>query len=96
MCSLEKGKIVSVQEFEKPAAIKCGTFGASSFEERHLATGDFKGNRQWRIHHQYCRTGWLAIESSARFFFFLVGCGVATKYDCISSGAPTYCTVGMF
>lgn len=44
VCSLEKGKIVSVQEFEKPAAIKCGTFGASSFEERHLATGDFKGN----------------------------------------------------
>eukprot|EP00252_Welwitschia_mirabilis_P002120 TRINITY_DN12035_c0_g1_i1.p1 TRINITY_DN12035_c0_g1~~TRINITY_DN12035_c0_g1_i1.p1 ORF type:complete len:361 (-),score=66.19 TRINITY_DN12035_c0_g1_i1:141-1223(-) len=29
---------------EKPESIKCGTFEASSLVERHLATGDFKGN----------------------------------------------------
>ncbi|GBG60252.1 hypothetical protein CBR_g3496 [Chara braunii] len=29
---------------EKPAAIKCGTFGASSLAHRNLATGDFDGN----------------------------------------------------
>ena len=27
----------------RPKAIKCGTFGASSLEDRHLATGDFGG-----------------------------------------------------
>src|SRR3546814_15691059 len=28
---------------EKTHGIKCGTFGASSIEERHLATGDYGG-----------------------------------------------------
>jgi len=42
--SLEGGQIKAQQEFEKTAAFKCGTFGASSLEDRHLATGDFKGN----------------------------------------------------
>lgn len=28
---------------EKPQGFKCGTFGASSLEQRHIATGDFKG-----------------------------------------------------
>ena len=30
-------------DFLKPNGIKCGTFGASSIEERHLATGDHAG-----------------------------------------------------
>jgi dynein axonemal assembly factor 10 len=38
-----KGKLEVVQEAEKPAALKCATFGASAFEQRHLATGDVKG-----------------------------------------------------
>jgi hypothetical protein len=29
---------------EKPSAIKCATFGASSLATRHLATGDFAGH----------------------------------------------------
>ncbi|KAJ3109336.1 hypothetical protein HK100_003312 [Physocladia obscura] len=41
---LEQGRAVLVKEIEKPHAIKCGTFGASTLEERHLATGDFEGN----------------------------------------------------
>jgi WD repeat-containing protein 92 len=32
-----------VGDFTKPHGIKCGTFGASSIEERHLATGDHAG-----------------------------------------------------
>jgi hypothetical protein len=28
---------------EKKASFKCGTFGASSLQQRHLATGDFEG-----------------------------------------------------
>ena len=33
----------TVLQSEKHAAFKCGTFGASSLAERHLATGDFDG-----------------------------------------------------
>eukprot|EP00039_Didymoeca_costata_P033508 m.42700 g.42700 ORF g.42700 m.42700 type:complete len:358 (+) comp9903_c0_seq1:163-1236(+) len=44
VCAVENGQIVKKQEVEKPNAFKCGTFGGTSFEERHLATGDFKGN----------------------------------------------------
>jgi len=32
------------QEVKRPDPIKCGTFGATSFEDRYLATGDFSGN----------------------------------------------------
>nr|CAD7443316.1 unnamed protein product [Timema bartmani] len=35
---------------EKVKAFKCGTFGASSLRERHLATGDFDGNLNiWNV-----------------------------------------------
>jgi len=40
---LRKGGVEVVHESEKHAAFKCGTFGASSLAERHLATGDFDG-----------------------------------------------------
>lgn len=32
-----------IREEKKPKAFKCGTFGASSSNQRHLATGDFDG-----------------------------------------------------
>lgn len=31
-------------QVEKAKPIKCGTFGASSLQQRHIATGDFDGN----------------------------------------------------
>lgn len=31
-------------QVEKPKPLKCGTFGASSLQQRHIATGDFDGN----------------------------------------------------
>lgn len=40
---LNKGKLEKLHEFEKKSALKCGTFGASTIEERHLATGSFEG-----------------------------------------------------
>jgi hypothetical protein len=33
-----------VREVEHPVSFKCGTFGASSAQDRHLATGNFKGD----------------------------------------------------
>ncbi|KAJ3289480.1 WD repeat-containing protein 92 [Rhizoclosmatium sp. JEL0117] len=41
---LEQGKAVLVKQTERKHAIKCGTFGASTLQQRHLATGDFEGN----------------------------------------------------
>ncbi|RNA40957.1 WD repeat-containing 92 [Brachionus plicatilis] len=41
---LESGDVKLIKETEKLKAFKCGTFGASKVETRHLATGDFDGN----------------------------------------------------
>lgn len=40
---LNSGKLELVKELEKKASLKCGSFGASSLRNTHLATGDFKG-----------------------------------------------------
>ncbi|CAM9188066.1 unnamed protein product [Ectocarpus fasciculatus] len=40
---LSKGDLEVVADIQKPNGIKCGTFGASSIEDRHLATGDYAG-----------------------------------------------------
>ncbi|KAK4005161.1 dynein axonemal assembly factor 10 [Daphnia magna] len=42
--NLCKGVPELITEVEKPFALKCGTFAASSFENRLMATGDFNGN----------------------------------------------------
>ncbi|KAG7334362.1 hypothetical protein KOW79_002769 [Hemibagrus wyckioides] len=41
---VQHGELQLVKEIEKPKPIKCGTFGATSLQQRHLATGDFDGN----------------------------------------------------
>jgi WD repeat-containing protein 92 len=33
-----------VKEIERPAGVKCATFGASFLEDRHIAVGDYGGN----------------------------------------------------
>ncbi|XP_046402355.1 dynein axonemal assembly factor 10 isoform X2 [Ischnura elegans] len=39
-----------IREVGKGKAFKCGTFGASSLKDRHLATGDFEGKLQvWNL-----------------------------------------------
>eukprot|EP00002_Diphylleia_rotans_P032015 TRINITY_DN6683_c0_g2_i2.p1 TRINITY_DN6683_c0_g2~~TRINITY_DN6683_c0_g2_i2.p1 ORF type:complete len:359 (+),score=65.62 TRINITY_DN6683_c0_g2_i2:73-1149(+) len=40
---LNEGKLQTVQEIEKKSPFRTGTFAASTFEERHLATGDLDG-----------------------------------------------------
>jgi len=39
---MNRGELTLVSETLKPEGLKCGTFGASSIEERHLACGDYK------------------------------------------------------
>ncbi|CAM9263038.1 unnamed protein product [Phaeothamnion confervicola] len=40
---LDGGGVKLLEEVEKPAGIKCMTFGASSYEDRHVACGDYDG-----------------------------------------------------
>jgi len=41
---MESGKFKQLSSRETPHGLKCGTFGASSLEDRHIAAGDFDGN----------------------------------------------------
>ncbi|NXF19360.1 WDR92 protein, partial [Rhodinocichla rosea] len=41
---LHGARLEVLREIEKPKPIKCGTFGATSLQQRYLATGDFDGN----------------------------------------------------
>ncbi|XP_040906428.1 WD repeat-containing protein 92 [Toxotes jaculatrix] len=41
---MQHGEAQLIKEVEKPKPIKCGTFGATSLQQRHIATGDFDGN----------------------------------------------------
>jgi len=43
VCGLNKGEVETLVSVEKPTGFKCATFGASRLEERHIATGDYKG-----------------------------------------------------
>jgi WD repeat-containing protein 92 len=40
---LDTGECRVLHKFEKAHGLKCGTFGASSLEERRVATGDYSG-----------------------------------------------------
>ena len=42
--SLQEGKLELEAEVERPKALRCGTFGATTLAQRHLTTGDFDGN----------------------------------------------------
>ncbi|XP_055880420.1 dynein axonemal assembly factor 10-like [Biomphalaria glabrata] len=43
---ISQGDVQIVRDVEKSKAFKCGTFGASSLQNRYLATGDFSGKLQ--------------------------------------------------
>lgn len=43
---LQGNELHKVQETEKQARFKCGSFGASSLSEKQLATGSFQGHVQ--------------------------------------------------
>ena len=43
---LQGNELKLAGEREYPHPLKCGTFGASSLSQRHLATGNFEGKLQ--------------------------------------------------
>lgn len=47
---VSKGSVNLMKNDEKRTALKCGTFGASSLQQRYLATGDFEGKMMiWNL-----------------------------------------------
>lgn len=47
---VSKGELKLLKNDEKRTALKCGTFGASSLQQRYLATGDFDGKMMiWNL-----------------------------------------------
>ncbi|CAG2213674.1 WD repeat-containing protein 92 [Mytilus edulis] len=47
---VQHGDVKLVHDIEKSKALKCGTFGASSLQQRYFATGDFDGKMQiWNL-----------------------------------------------
>lgn len=43
---LNRGECKKVSQTERPKGFKCGTFHASAIEDRHLATGDYEGEKR--------------------------------------------------
>ncbi|CAL8258789.1 unnamed protein product [Lota lota] len=41
---VHQGELQLIREIEKAKPFKCGSFGATSLQQRHMATGDFDGN----------------------------------------------------
>ncbi|KAK7082856.1 WD repeat-containing protein 92 [Halocaridina rubra] len=43
---MNEGSLKLLHDGERPKALKCGTFGASTLEDRHIAVGDFDGKME--------------------------------------------------
>jgi WD repeat-containing protein 92 len=78
-----------VTEYERKAAIKCGTFGASGLIERRLATGDFEGKLQlWDV--EAAKVPVYSTQAHASIVNAVDGAGGAAK----GYGAPELVTCG--
>jgi len=86
--SLTTGDIELQTEVEQPTPFKCGTFGASTLSDRHLCSGDFKGNMaMWdldRIH-----TPVFSTKAHDTIINCVDGCGGLK-----GAGAPEVATAG--
>lgn len=70
---MELGELKLVSQVEKPKGFKCGTFGASSLEDRHLATGDYEGKLAiWYVAGSWRRLVNIAKRASHTLTFFLL------------------------
>ena len=86
MYNLVRGDIELQAELERPQPFKCGSFGASSLAERHLATGDFGGNlATWDL--ERLNTPVYAAKAHDTIINCLDGCGGVK-----GAGAPEIAT----
>ncbi|CAG8444927.1 5143_t:CDS:2 [Funneliformis mosseae] len=71
---LDEQELVLVEERETGGALKCGTFGASSLNSRHLATGDFDGRLAlWDLEHTEAPV--FSIKAHSSIINDIAGCG---------------------
>lgn len=83
------GALTLVAEVEKPTGFKCGTFGASGLEERHLATGDYKGMLNiWDLERMDAAV--YSVKAHESLVNNIDGCGGLR----IGGGAPELATCG--
>jgi len=83
---LSHGKVEQLKESEKKDPFKCGTFGASTKEERHFATGDFSGRLSyWDLEHLELPL-W-TVAGHERIINCIDGCG-----GLVGGGAPEIAT----
>ncbi|CAB5217218.1 unnamed protein product [Rhizophagus irregularis] len=67
-------KLMLIKERETGGALKCGTFGASSLNARHLATGDFDGRLAlWDL--EYTEAPVFSIKAHSSIINDIDGCG---------------------
>jgi WD repeat-containing protein 92 len=86
---LDGPQLKLIAEYERKAAVKCGTFGASGLIERRLATGDFEGRLQlWDMENP--KAPLYNAQAHASIVNDMDGCGGAAK----GYGAPELATCG--
>jgi len=87
ICELAEGKSNVVHEVEKDKGFKCGTFGASSIEDRHIATGDYAGKLAvWDLND--LRKPIFEVQGHDKIINCIDGCGGLN----IGGGAPELVT----
>jgi len=85
---MDKGKLNPLANSEKPSEIKCATFGASAFEQRHLATGDYDGKLNiWDL--ERLDKAILSVQAHPQMVSSIDGCGGLSI-----AGAPEIVTGG--
>ncbi|CAB4396951.1 WD40 repeat-like protein [Rhizophagus irregularis] len=71
---LNEQELMLIKERETGGALKCGTFGASSLNARHLATGDFDGRLAlWDL--EYTEAPVFSIKAHSSIINDIDGCG---------------------
>lgn len=86
---LSQGELKMVSESETKHGFKCGTFGASTLEERHLATGDYGGFlRIWDVERP--KVPIYSVKAHKSIINVVDGCGGVN----IGYGAPEIVTGG--
>lgn len=84
---LDAGKTTLISESDKKEGIKCATFGASLYENRHLATGDYGGGLNlWDL--EKMNTPVFNVKAHKSIVNCIDGCGGLN----IGGGAPELVT----
>jgi len=87
--SLNHGKLETIVDVEKQHGFKCGTFAASSLEQRHFSTGDYEGRLAvWDLDHMDLPV--FSVKAHTGLINCIDGCGGLG----IGFGAPEIVTGG--